>query len=311
MICVIVIAVVITAALGVTALKFVGSRYADRTLLLMCETGQKNLDNYFHSIEQSTGLMSAYVESDLDGLEDEKLQAHLARVSIMFDKLHKANGVLTYYYRIDPAVSQRVTGFWHINYDEGILNHEVTDISLYDTSDTSKLVWFTVPKATRQPVWVPPYVTENLGARVISYNIPIHYQGRFVGVVGIEVDYSFMAQMVDHIALHNNGYAFLNDEKGRILYHPRMDVLTMKEQPTVPSGLLDSDKFIHYTFEGIEKQAVWLPLENGMRLNLTAPVKEINEEWNDWRIGLIAASTVLLAGFVMLAKTLIERIMGA
>ena len=31
------------------------------------------------------------------------------------------------------------------------------------------------PKTTGKPVWLPPYITENLGARVISYNVPIYH----------------------------------------------------------------------------------------------------------------------------------------
>ena len=73
----------------------------------------------------------------------------------------------------------------------------MTDITKYDTEDTTKLVWFTVPKATGKPVWLPPYITENLDAKVISYNTPVYLKGRFIGVIGIELDYSFMAEMVE------------------------------------------------------------------------------------------------------------------
>ena len=121
MIYIIVIAMAISAFLSVAALRSVGSRDADQLLLLMCETGQKNMDNYFKSVEQSVAMLSAYVESDLDGLDDEKLQAHLSRVVPIFDKvISKTNGVLTYYYRIDPSISQNAKGFWYVIYDEGI-----------------------------------------------------------------------------------------------------------------------------------------------------------------------------------------------
>ncbi|SEH23060.1 Cache domain-containing protein [Selenomonas sp. KH1T6] len=308
-VCVIVVAMSIVAFLGVTALRNIGNRYADQMLLLMCETGQKNLDAYFQSVEQSVEMVSAYVESDLNGLEDEKLQAHLERTGDIFNKLvHKTNGVLTYYYRIDPAVSQNVKGFWYVANDEGIVRHEVTDISLYDTRDTSKLVWFTVPKASGKAVWLPPYFTDNLGARVFSYNVPVYYGGRFVGVVGIELDYFIVAKIVDNITLYDNGYAFINDKEGNIIYHPRMDVMTM-EQPKVPEGLLSKNKFIHYVFEGVEKQAVWLPLSNGMRLNLTVPVEEINADWQRWSQKIITIFALLLGLFILIIKVLIGRIL--
>lgn len=309
MICIIAIAMIISAFLSVTALRSVGNRDANQLLLLMCETGQKNMNNYFQSVEQSVAMLSAYVESDLDGLDDEKLQAHMSRVVPIFDKvISKTNGVLTYYYRIDPEISQNVKGFWYVIYDEGIMSHDVTDITRYDTKDTSKLVWFTLPKAKGKPVWTHPYITENLGARVISYNTPIFHNGKFVGVIGIEIDYSLMAKLVNNITLYENGYAFLNDSKGTIIYHPRMDVTAMAEQPQVPSGLISDDKFIDYSFEGVEKQAVWLPLDNGMRLNLTVPVKEINEGWYDWSIKIILILVALSVGFIAIAKMMIGRI---
>ena len=50
-----------------------------------------------------------------------------------------------------------------------------------------------------------------------------------------------MAEVVNHITLYDNGYAFLNDDEGNIIYHPQMDVTTMETQPKVPSGLLSND----------------------------------------------------------------------
>ena len=311
-VCVIVIAMVVAAAFGVTAIRDVGNHDAEQTLLLLCETGQKDLDYYFQNVEQSVKTVAAYVQSDLDGVDEEHLQAHMDRVNDIFQKLaYNTNGVLTYYYRIDPEVSKNVKGFWYVNTDDnGFQEHEVTDISDYDTNDTSSLVWFTVPKATGEGVWLPPYITENLDARVISYNVPVYYDGQFIGVIGIEIDYSTMAEVVNHITLYDNGYAFLNDDEGNIIYHPQMDVTTMEAQPKVPSGLLSNDKFIRYTYDGVEKQAVWLPLSNGMRLNVTAPVQEINSAWNKWITEIAIVFAVLLVIFIILIMAFTGRIIN-
>ena len=309
-VCVIVIAMVIATVFGVMAIRDIGNRDAEQTLLLLCETGQKDLNYYFQNVEGSVETVASYVESDLDGLDDEKLQAHMDRVSDVFQKLvYNTNGVLTYYYRIDPEVSRNVKGFWYVHSDDnGFQEHEVTDINDYDTNDTSALVWFTVPKATGEGVWQPPYITENLGARVISYNVPVYYEGQFIGVIGIEIDYSTMAEVVNHITLYDNGYAFLNDAEGNIIYHPRMDVTTMETRPKVPSGLLSNDKFILYSFDGVEKQAVWLPLSNGMRLNVTVPVREINAAWHKWNAEIAITFAVLLAVFIVLIMSFVGRI---
>lgn len=308
--CVIMIAMAAASGLGSVAIRNIGTRSAEQTLLLLCETGEKNLDHYFESAAQTVDMVAAYTESDLSGLDDESLQAHLNRVSGFFRKLsYRTYGMLTYYYRIDPTVSENVKGFWYVNMDgERFLPHEVTDITLYDTADTSRLVWFTVPKATGEAVWLPPYITDNLNARVISYNVPIYFRGRFVGVIGIEIDYSTMAEEVNHITLYESGYAFLNDAEGKLIYHPHMDVTALDAQPAVPAGLLSGEKFIRYTYEGVEKQAVWLPLNNGMHLNVTVPVREINAEWQRWTRTVNLTFTVLLAAFAVIIMTFTGRI---
>ena len=311
----IVIAMAIATILGVTAIQNIGHSSSNQMLLLLCETGEKNLDSYFESVEQSVEMVSTYAKEDLaelDDLSDEALASHVDHMRNIFAKTaSKTNGVLTYYYRIDPTVSSTEKGFWFTNLDGGDFEeHEVTDISQYDTNDTSQLVWFTVPKATGEPIWLPPYVTDNLDVRVISYNVPIYWNDQFVGVVGIEIDYSTMAEQVDNIKLYDNGYAFVNDAEGNIIYHPRMDVASMddEERPKVPAGLLSDSSFIMYDYDGVEKQAVWLPLSNGMRLNVTVPVSEINGDWQNLVYEIIVVSIILLVIFIIVTMLFTGRI---
>ena len=301
-VCVLAVAIVIVTALGVVAIRNIGDSSSRQLLLLLCESGQKDLDSYFESVEQSVEMVSAYVTSDLDGLKDEQLAGHLSRVRGIFSKLtYKTNGVKTYYYRIDPSISETEKGYWYVNMDgEGFEEHEPTDISLYDTKDTSHLVWFTVPKATGSSIWLPPYITDNLDVRVISYNVPVYWNDRFVGVIGIEIDYSTMAEQVDHISLYDNGYAFINDAEGNLIYHPRIDVPSLAEPIKSPDGLPSDNLFFRYTFDGVEKQGVCLPLSNGMRLNVAVPVSELNALWQRWinQIFIIAIVLIVVAIFV-------------
>jgi diguanylate cyclase (GGDEF)-like protein len=303
--------VAVVLVVTVTSVLFIRNtehRKSDQLLLLLCETGERNLDYYFTSVEKSVKKMVSYTEKDLDGLEDDKLAAHTKRVESYFEEIaNKTNGVLTYYYRIDPSVSSKVKGFWYTNLDgTDFVEHEVTDISQYDTEDTSKLVWFTVPKNLGTSIWLPPYITDNLDVRVISYNVPITYRGQFVGVIGIELDYSTMAEQVASIRLYSNGYAFLTDSDGRLIYHPRMDIASMpeEEKPATPEGALSENTFTSYTYDGMLKEAAWLRLSNGMRLYVSVPEEETRGEWkqlmNQVMIagGIVALLSVLVTQFL-------------
>lgn len=299
----IIISVTVVTLVSVFFIRHNERREAQQLILLLCETGERNLDYYFNSVQKSVGKVSAFVEEDLetlDSLEPKQLSAHMERVGKRFDEMaYRANGVLTYYYRIDPSISDTVKGFWFINQEnEGFVEHEVTDITLYDTEDTSSLVWFTVPKKTGKPIWLPPYITESLDKRVISYNEPIYWRGQFIGVVGIEIDYSTMAEQVDSIRLYRNGYAFLGDAEGNLYFHPRIDVtqLTEKTRPKIPDEALSDSTFFQYTFQGVQKQAVWLPLSNGMRMNVTVPVSETEGDWQKLIREIILISLLVLLG---------------
>ena len=298
-ICVVILAVTSVSFISIFFIRTNEHNKADQLLLLLCETGERNIDNYFDGVSKSVAKMSNYAESDLEGLDEASLERHMKDVREYFDIVaSKTNGVLTYYYRVDPAVSSKVKGFWYTNLDgEGFTEHKVTDITLYDTEDTSKLVWFTVPKHEGKPIWIPPYITDNLDKRVISYNVPIYFKGQFIGVIGIEIDYSTMAEQVDNIRLYSNGYAFINDYEGNLFYHPRIDITKLNEEtmPITPDGVVDDNTFFRYKFDGVEKEGAWLPLSNGMRLNVVAPVSETEGSWTRLFTNILVISLAILA----------------
>lgn len=285
---------------------------SNHILLLLCETGASNLDYYFNGAEKSVDEVASFAKEDVTNLDDKELSAHVKRVNDHFDAIaKKTGGVLTYYYRIDPEVSDTVKGFWYINLDhEGFVEHEVTDITKYDTSDTSKLVWFTVPKHEGKAIWLPPYITDNLNRRVISYNTPVYCKGQFIGVIGIEIDYSTMAEQVDSLKLFDNGYAFLSDAKGKVFYHPRIDVteLTEENMPEIPQGVVTDSTFFRYTYDGVKKEGAWLELSNGMRINVVAPVAELKSDMQSLILTVAVFAAAILLAAILLTLFYTKRI---
>ena len=288
-VCAMIVSLGIIAFVGAVSVKNLSNRDADRTLYLMCKTGRMDLEAYFNSVEHSVKTVSTLAQGSLEGVSEEELARHVDRAAGIFSQLsHQTNGVLTYYYRIDPAISKTVSGFWYVNLDaKGFYKHEVTDITQFDTNDTSKLVWFTVPKATKKGIWLPPYVTDNLAVRVLSYNEPVFWNGVFIGVIGIEINYRTLAQEVENIRPYTNGYS---------------NYLTGNALPPPPKELLGADNGIRYTYNGIEKDAVWMPLSNGMRLYVCAPVSEINSSWQKpiWDIIYASVIVLLIVGVIIM-----------
>ena len=203
----IVITMLLAMILGINAVVRIGQERSGQILELLCETEEKNLDFYFEDFERSVGMVLSYAEADLETRDVSDMESHVEYVRPFFERIaEQTSGVLTFYYRIDPEYSKDSKGFWYVYVDgKGFVEHETTDITEFDTSDTSRLVWFTVPKNEGEAVWLPPYVTENLNARVLSYNVPVYKDGVFVGVIGIELDYTTMTKQVNSIRFYKNG----------------------------------------------------------------------------------------------------------
>ena len=295
---VIIITLGIATTIGVISIKKLGSDDADQMIHLTATTGAMNLEQYFESVERSVRTVSTLVEDSFEGMPLEDLDNQVERARNLFGRIaYNTNGVLTYYFRIDPEISKDVKGFWYVYQDGEFKEHEVTDITRYDINDTSALVWFTVPKATGEGVWLPPYYTENLDVRVVSYNVPVYWEKQFIGVIGIEIDYEMLKQEVENISIFKSGYAFILDEDSNVFYHPQLDSAQLDLKTTAieePEQFIGSNH-IRYTYEGIAKEAVWIPLSNGMRLYVCAPVPEINSGWTGMIRNVLFALLIILA----------------
>lgn len=302
----VVIALCIATYIGVYSIQTLGKRDADQMLHLKCTSGAMNLETYFDGVERSVETVSTLVQDNFEHMPPDQLYSEVESVRHLFNKVaNNTHGVLTYYFRLDPDFTKEHPGFWYVR-DQGeeFREHKVTDITQYDTSDTSSLLWFTRPKAAAKGIWLPPYYTENLGVRVISYNVPVYSHGRFVGVVGMEIDYETLANEAKKIKLFDNGYAFILDENSNVVYHPHMDsTLQYGEKLAIDSpDQVKGDHHIQYWIDGVQKEAVWHPLRNGMRLYVTVPLGEINSVWQRLIVLTFSVSFILLAlaSFVMM-----------
>lgn len=82
---------------------------SDNILLLLCKMGKSNLNSYFNGVQKSVEEVSSFAQKDVTELDDKEFNAHVERVRDYFGDVAKNNsGVLTYYYRIDPKVSENV-----------------------------------------------------------------------------------------------------------------------------------------------------------------------------------------------------------
>lgn len=303
------VAILVTSTIGSIYVATLNHSSVEQSISLLCESGKNNINNYLKSVEQSADTVSSTIGRQLDEISDadfnSKLSEEVADARKYFNESAlNTNGVLTYYYRLDPEITSVTNekGFWYVYEDDrGFVEHEVTDIS----DDHNECVWFYEPKTSGEPIWLSPYKTDNLDVIVISYNVPVYRHNSFIGVVGIEINYHTLGEQIKDIKVLESGFAYIvRDDDGSIIYHPYIDILSMPEdeRPTIPSDFLDAffkgEHHVVYSFQGVTKHAHWLDLSNNMSIVVAVPQQEIINIWAKvvWQIVGVAAALIIAFG---------------
>ena len=69
--------------------------------------------------------------------------------------------------------------------------------------------------------------------------------------------------------------------------------------------MVSDSTFLRYRYEGEDKVAAWLPLANGMRLNVTVPISETEGDWKElvMNILIVSVEVLIVAGLFMMLFT--------
>ena len=84
MLCVILTALAIITLLSAIFIRKTESQKADQLLLMLCESGERSLDYYFDSVQNSVLKVTSYAEENLEGLDDEQLEKHVEEIREYF-----------------------------------------------------------------------------------------------------------------------------------------------------------------------------------------------------------------------------------
>lgn len=153
----------------------------------------------------------------------------------------------------------------------------------YSEADAGRTIWYYQPLREKKALWTTPYVNDNNGVRMISYVMPVFVQGQFVAVVGVDIDFNMLCDLVGNMKVYDSGYGFLFKDWQTFYFHPdgrevayefkpRFDIVShgeLLEQSATDTHL------IHYYYQGIPMAMGFATLKNGMKLGVTAPEREI------------------------------------
>lgn len=295
---------------------------AETTLGLRCELTATKLNHTISSMERSVEILKNQSVAGLQDLDqfqhsDAYVDNYTERMTgIMRVMAENTPGCMAVYIRYNPEIARATSGAFLVrNPKNGFFMMETpTDLSQFDPSDDEHVGWFYIPVREHRPVWLLPYENKNIDVYMVSYVIPIYINGINVGIVGMDIDYRYIQQMIRNISVYSSGYAFLTYED-KIMEHKDYPVYTSLYDVF---GLhFDFDNMLQskgafegeYTYLGVGKRFASTRLENGMKLFICAPATEIYTESRQLTLIIVCIAVISFLLIVLISKYVIEHVM--
>ena len=258
-----------------------------------CEKEAAQMNDIFGDMEKSVNIMSGYILSFLDSPEDvrvpEKQMEIIQSADRMFaDVANYTADDVAYYLRFSPELSNSKAGFFYskVPGSDQYWMLEPTDLSRYKKDDIEHVGWFWQPYEAGKPVWMQPYYNKNNDIMMISYVVPLYCDNQFVGVVGMDFDYTVLNQKVNHIKIYENGFAHLEFDGIPIYY--------------------DVDFLDSYAAE--DYLQVSSELVNGMTLILSASYEDIRQIRYEIADHILYTGLILVTVFCFITFYLVSKI---
>lgn len=213
----------------------------------------------------------------------DQLEALVSRA--FYNAASGIDGVQGYYLHYNEDLAGGPDGFWYTRQDarHDFAPQPITPVEADGKASADLMNWYCQPLREKKALWTTPYVNRDNDLRLISYVMPVFVQGQFVAIVGVDIDFDMLCDLVGSMKVYDSGYGFLFKDWQTFYFHPdgkevsddfkpRFDIVShgdLLEQSATVSFL------IHYYYQGVPMAMGFTTLKNGMKLGVTAPEREI------------------------------------
>ena len=251
-----------------------------RAMSIIC---RERLYRTFFCVRQATNGMTLHALNSIESYDRlvndaayrknylDKMKTDLNAISTGVD------GSISYYLRLIPEIEGTKGGFSMQRLDahwEGALSpfveREPVDLAPYSPEDAQNVGWYYIPYRSGCATWIEPYFDPVTNFYVISYVAPLYVDGKFIGVLGMDIDFNFIIAELRRMSIYDYGYVYLTNRNNTVLYHR-----------TLPQG---TEFKPNPEFHEME-----IYLANGMWLGIATPLSRVFDERNNILMHLIAA----------------------
>lgn len=291
---------------------------------LTAEESAGELNDVLGRIEQSVNIMSVYTVRNLESIDRlihdrEYHDAYLMQLADLAENIvEETEGSVAIYVRLNEDISFPTDGFFMVkNAQTGLLESiEPTDLSLYEADDREHVGWYYEPIEAGHAMWMDPYMNKNINVEMISYIIPVYKENELLGVVGMDIEFDYVREIVDSIQVYDTGYAFIANEDFVIAHSKEFESGTTVRGFSDVLASADVDELVSQrelyscTIDGVERRVAFSELNNGKIMAVIAPMGEIYAAANIHIVQSVLIAFVITVIFIILtmrsAKSMIR-----
>ena len=283
----------VVSTIGVQMTHEVMHRDADRILKNAAQREAAKINDTLGDVMKSISIMEHYATSELENpeqLRDESfLDQYLLRAELMFTEVAmNTSGIRGFYMRIDPAWADGTTGFYRMLAENGTLQGlAVTDLTKYSKDDKQNVSWYYDAVEAGKGIWMDPYRFPGQEKLMITYAQPLYVAQELVGVIGFDMDFSYLISRIDEIAVYEDGTAILLARDGVTIYNQSEQNIQTDHGPHTQSRE---------------------ELKNGMYLELCADYKDIQRDIRPILGRIVMAFLAVLAVAIVYTVFMTQRI---
>lgn len=307
------ISAVVISLLSISNSRDLSVTDAEKELTLTCNNTAGEINAMVSRVEQSVNTLSDIALSQLEFSQFKNNDTYVSQYTEgLLNDFYKfsehTEGTICSYIRYNPDFTDPTSGIFLTRADTQSSFDSVTptDFSMYEKDDLAHVGWYYIPVANKAPIWMDPYLNENINVYMISYVVPLYVNGTSVGILGMDIDFSRITDYADRASAFESGYSFVVSESGSVLYH--REIPTGTDLAEYNNGELKAIKdflaepsnegtTLKYSYNGTDKYLTFSRLDNGMKLVLTAPLDEITAHadklslqiWGFLTVGIIIA----------------------
>lgn len=156
-----------------------------------------------------------------------------------------ASGNLNAYFALNPELLPQATELYQsVYFTDG--KKDYTNIGFATplaVIKQKKAAWYQAPVDAKGSIWSDPYIDKNLDSNemVITYSKPVFIDDTLIGVVGMDLKYSYFSEVIEAMKVYTSGYAILLNEDMEVLVDMHQGA-TVNEESKNFNYMIDSQK---------------------------------------------------------------------